>query len=197
LVCEGTLQNGSNRTSLLDRGESPLEPRDQSSTTGPTLQQRPVRSFGTNRISPRNGEMRSCRFDRLHEFVMAPIGSRFEGYVRVIDIYPSQQTLSTQGLNQICCQKAREQSGEDHYYCFGLHIQGEMDDSCEIDVIVSEGSGSAGSVVFGMAAAVALADQHGALFNLRSLLQDRALRKAAIHSFEYNGCKYFSLDTLS
>lgn len=187
LECVGTAQNG--RSEQSNRWS-------KSSSANTARKHRPARSLGTSGTVTRNGTVKvPCHCRNLREVMWAPVGSSFDGYIRILEIYPSENILSAQGLKQICWKKQNAPSGDDKFFRFGLRVEDEAR-SASVDVIVSEASENAGPLVFGMSASASLANKSGALYNLHSLLKDKAAWKARVRSFASGGKKYFSLDHL-
>ena len=136
------------------------------------------------------------RFQKLQDFDTAPPGSTFEGYVRLLWIVPPERSLSSEGLQQICRKKEGASSDDDRYYYFGLRIEEETS-SYAVEALVWRDSDSVGSMVFGMSASAALSNKSGALYNLRTVLEEKSVWKAKVRSFAHNGEKLYSLDSLT
>lgn len=136
--------------------------------------------------------------DRLDEFAAAPVGSKFEGQVRIGGLVPSLDSLSSGGLEVIC--PIGGASGV-RYYQFGLSLA-QNGSSTTIDAIISDNkgqrgfTGAMGRQLFGMSAAAAVKDGEAALENIKTILDANRLWNAVVQSVEYENFKYFLLHSI-
>ncbi len=138
--------------------------------------------------------------DRLDEFAAAPVGSKFEGEVRIKGLVPSLESLSAGDLEAIC--PVARPSGV-RYYQFGLSLAQSNGSSTNIDAIVSDdhgrngATGQIGKNLFGMPAGVAVSDEELALANIQKILDANRSWHAILQSVEFDNYKYFVLTSLS
>jgi len=157
-----------------------------------------TRPQGSSGGAAQNGATNApaLRFEKLQDFKAAPPGSTFEGYVRVVSIFPSERSLSSEGLQKICRKKEGASSDDGRCYYFGLKIEEETSSSSVFTIVKEPISSVVGPMVFGMSAFAALTNKAGALYNLRTFLEEKSVWKAKVHSFAQDGKKFFRLDSL-
>lgn len=160
----------------------------------------PSQSSGTNRVFGSYGG--SCSSNgRLQDFMSAPIPSTFEGTVRISGVLPALSSLSSHGLEQICPVNTVDTSGDARFYRFGLRLEGELNPTTTLDVIVSDdrvrAGASIGQKLFGMSAPAALANRYGALYNIQKFLEEQRLWTVKVTSVAFQGSKFFLLSSLT
>ena len=159
------------------------------SPPAPPTAQPPAQS-SAQQPDPASTEASEIR-DRLEDFVGAPAGSRFSGSAHVVGLIPSRSQLSATGLEQIC---VGDDNGQPRFV-FAVRLKDDL--GFEVDVIVDDdNNNSVGQILVGMSASSALQNSSGALYNLHRMIQEKETRKAVVWSMEYNGSKFFVLESL-
>jgi Telomeric single stranded DNA binding POT1/CDC13 len=134
----------------------------------------------------------------LQDLKIRPVGTIFQGLVRITYLIPSLSCLSSEGFQQIC----PKASNGSRYYRFGICLEGGSPPT-SVDAVISDNDlikksiPPFGPVVFGMSATESLEKQTGALYNASNFLKESSLYKTAIESFAFQGHKYFALLSVS